>query len=445
MQLIVKTLDVRDDEKNVYVEGYASAAVKDMDNEIISEEALQKVVAEIVKTPYNKLFLDHAPWKREAPATEKIPIGVIVDAKLVDGKLWIKAKLNKAHPHFEVVYRSLRDKFIDAFSIGFKTLKAKKQGDRTVITDLKVLEVSLVGIPANPEAVVESVYEKQFKEDDIEEKHPRAGGRRHRALNRIATRLVKLGKLGLRKKCLSCDDDDDILSDYETKAESECKPPEETGGRMEAETCSGWVNRSGRELTWAEFKRWLARALGIQETQYVRNILYAAWRQGLISTEEARSLGLRVREEDREKKLEESDSLKSLKVKEEGDMQENELVKKIEELEDVVKKLKEENEELKKRLSEYEAKEKKALVQKIKRVANLAKVPIDDDMLEDKNIAELKITLGEIAEKLVESENKAEKVKTPVDDSGQFIETKWGKADVKKLNEIRRIMGVEVK
>ncbi len=149
-QLVVKSLEIRDDEKNIYVEGYASAAVEDLDGEVITEEALQQAAKEIVHEPYNKVFLNHNAFD--------IPIGKIVDAKCIDGKLWIKLMLNRAHPNFEIVYSSLKGGFLDAFSIGFIPLE--KEDNR--ITRLKILEVSLVGIPANPEAVVEEVYEKMF-------------------------------------------------------------------------------------------------------------------------------------------------------------------------------------------------------------------------------------------------------------------------------------------
>ncbi|AGK61495.1 Phage head maturation protease [Archaeoglobus sulfaticallidus PM70-1] len=165
--LIVKSLETREDEKNVFVEGYASAAVEDLDGEIISEEALQKVAKELTEEPYNKVFLDHAPMKFNANFEEKLPIGRIIEAeaKEVEGKLklWMKLVLNKAHPYFEVVYKSIKEGFLNAFSIGFQVLQRKGR----VITDLKVLEVSLVGIPANPEAVVEEVYEKMFGELEI--------------------------------------------------------------------------------------------------------------------------------------------------------------------------------------------------------------------------------------------------------------------------------------
>jgi len=124
----------------------------------------------------NKVFLEHAPFKQNTSAVEKIPIGIIVESEFKNNKPWVKVKLNKAHPLFETVYQSLKDGFIDAFSISFIPLKTKKQGDKTIITDLQILEVSLVGLPANPQATVESVYEKQASPNivtkGVSPKHP---------------------------------------------------------------------------------------------------------------------------------------------------------------------------------------------------------------------------------------------------------------------------------
>ena len=62
----------------------------------------------------------------------------------------------KVHEKFEQVYNSLKGGFLNAFSIGYQVLE--RLGNK--ITKLRILEVSLVSIPANPEAIVEEV--KQF-------------------------------------------------------------------------------------------------------------------------------------------------------------------------------------------------------------------------------------------------------------------------------------------
>ena len=410
---MVKSLKIdsgTNDRKSVYVEGYISAPIKDLENEEISEEALQKVVSELTNPPYNKVFLEHAPFKQNTPAIEKIPIGIIEEAEFKNGKPWVRVKLNKAHPLYEAVKQSLEEGFLDAFSISFKPLKTKKQGSRIIITDLQILEVSLVGLPANPEATVERVYEKQLKnvdfeeidEDEVNEKC-KAGSRHHRTVNRVAAKLVRLGKLRLRRKCLSCDDEDISLKDYVTKAESsDCKPPEETGGEMVGETCSGWIDEeTGKELTWAEFKRRLARALGIKPTQYIRNIFYAAYKQGLLTKEDMRRLGYNVKDDNSQKS---SNALKSLNSRQENmedvevkmkELEEtnSELQNKIAELEARLKEFESEKAKLEKEKNELEAKlkemieEKKAeLIDEIKTIMPEAK----EEELKEKSVEELK-------------------------------------------------------
>ncbi|WP_290597056.1 MULTISPECIES: HK97 family phage prohead protease [unclassified Archaeoglobus] len=172
MQLVVRSLKTKEDEKNVYVEGYASATVEDLHDEIITEEALQEAARDIVNPPYNKVFIGHAPLiKRDFDIEDEIPIGKVVDAAVKEDrgilKLWIKVMLNKAHPYFELIYESLKNGFLDAFSIGFKVLERK--GNK--IKKLQILEVSLVGIPSNPEAVVEDVYEKNLVIKGISPRH----------------------------------------------------------------------------------------------------------------------------------------------------------------------------------------------------------------------------------------------------------------------------------
>jgi len=157
-QLIVKSLETKEDEKDVYVEGYASASIKDLDGEIITEEALKQAARDLLKEPYNKVFVNHAPLRHSSDSIDKLPIGKVIDASVIDGKLWIRAILNKAHPRFETIYHSIKEGFLNAFSIGFRALK--KVGKR--ILKLQILEISLVGIPANPQAIVTSIYEKSF-------------------------------------------------------------------------------------------------------------------------------------------------------------------------------------------------------------------------------------------------------------------------------------------
>jgi HK97 family phage prohead protease len=149
-------MKAREEEKNVYIEGYASSAIEDIHGERLSREAIRLAASEITKEPYNKLFLNHAPLRRDATAIEKIPIGRIIYARPEGEKLWIQAVLNSSHPLFETVSQSIKNGFLNAFSMGFRVLKRVGK----LVMRIQPLEVSLVGVPVNPQAVVTDVYAK---------------------------------------------------------------------------------------------------------------------------------------------------------------------------------------------------------------------------------------------------------------------------------------------
>lgn len=139
--------------RNYYVEGFASAAVRDLDDDVITEEALKDAASQLLEEPYNKLFLNHN--------VHDIPIGKVVAAEVHDGKLWVRAVLNRDHERFEEVWSALKNGFLTAFSISFKVEEDELlRGGRRYIKRLRILEVSLVGVPANPEALITEVYEK---------------------------------------------------------------------------------------------------------------------------------------------------------------------------------------------------------------------------------------------------------------------------------------------
>lgn len=424
-QLIVKQLDVKDSEKNVYVEGYASAAIKDLDDEVITEEALHQAAKELVEEPYNKVFLNHN--------YKDIPIGKIVEAEVRNGKLWVKLMLNKAHPQFETVYKSLKDGFLDAFSIGFKVLQ--RSGSR--IKKLKILEVSLVGIPANPEAVVEEVYEKMFEPElmkGVVPGHPWKYG--------------KDDKSGWSKPTLRdfTEKSWEELSNSEKRsiaghfAWAPSNPPERfTDLKLPHH------DPKTHAVVWRGVVAAMAALMGArggvdipaEDKKKVYNHLAAHYREfgneppEFKFLEEFTAKLLELKEEEQNSQT----HLKSLNSKEQSMSEEVE--KKIEELTSELEKIKAENEELKKRLAEYEAKEKAAIIEKIKKIAP----DIDEESLKEKSVAELKLALADYALKIIDSKE-VKKVKTPVEDA-EFIETKWGRADKKKVEELRKMLGVE--
>lgn len=424
-QLTVKSLELVDDEKNVYVEGYASASVKDLDGETISEQALQKVASELTKEPYNKVFLDHAPLKSNADFEEKLPIGKIIEAKTreIEGKLklWIKLVLNKAHPYFDVVYRSIKEGFLNAFSIGFHILQRKGN----LITDLKILEVSLVGVPANPEAVVEEIYEKSFRDD-------------------IATKGVVPGHPFRYSKDNSGKWNKPTLRDFTDKTWDELSDEEKRriAGHF------AWAPKNPPErftdlklphhdpkthaVVWRGVVAAMAALFGArggvdipsEDRKKVYNHLASHYREFGNEPPEFKFL-----EEFTTEFFQEEVDLKS-PTEEESTMTEE----KIKELEAELEKLKKENEELKQKLRGYEEKEKAELISKITNVSDFS-----EEELKEKSLEELK-TMHEVLSK-AKIAKKAEKVPIVKDTDSEDEETRakmlW--EEFKKIPEVPEV------
>jgi len=415
-QLTVKSLELVDDEKNVYVEGYASASVEDLDGEIIGEQALQQAAKDLTKEPYNKVFLNHN--------AQDIPIGKIIEAEVREKKLWIKLILNKAHPKFETVYRSLKEGFLDAFSIGFKALE--KEGNR--ITKLKVLEVSLVGIPANPEAVVEEVYEKMFDPTEDE----------------IVTKGVVLGHPFKYGKDKESGWSKPTLRDFTDKTWEELSNEEKRriAGHF------AWAPKNPPErftdlklphhdpkthaVVWRGIVAAMAALFGArggvdipsEDRKKVYNHLASHYREFGNEPPEFKFL-----EEFATEFFQEEVDLKS-PTEEEGTMTEE----KIKELEAELEKLKKENEELKQKLRGYEEKEKAELISKITKVSDFS-----EKELKEKSLEELK-TMHEVLSK-AKIAKKAEKVPIVKDTDSEDEETRakmlW--EEFKKIPEVPEV------
>ncbi|ADB58551.1 HK97 family phage prohead protease [Archaeoglobus profundus] len=440
MELVVKDLSVSElsDDKNVYVEGYASAAVKDLDGDIITEEALEQAAKELTQEPYNKVFLNHK--------YDDIPIGKIVEAEVRNGKLWVKLMLNKAHPLFETVYKSLKERFLDAFSIGFKILE--RQGNK--ITRLKILEISLVGVPANPEAIVEDVYEKMLNKDGgveltkgVVPSHPWKYG--------------KDDKSSWKKPTLSdfTDKSWDELSTEEKRsiAGHFAWAPENPPKRFTDLKLPHHDPRT-HAVVWRGVVAAMAALFGARggvdipssDRRPVYNHLAAHYKEfgreppEFHMLEELRiKCGGAIPEFIFYKILDGHLDLKSLISADEG-MKELEI--KVKELEAENQRLREENEQLKAKLAEYEEKEKAELIEKIKNVSKITKTEIDETELKKANVIELKLLYADLADKALSTKQVAEKVKTVLDEP-EFIDSPFGKVDVRKYKELRKIVGLE--
>lgn len=135
---------VKFDTKERTIEGYASVEILDHDNEIIGLEALKSGLSDYMVNPILKLM------------HHDLAIGKILEAEIDDVGLYVKAKISTKTRRAVEAWGLVEEGIIKAFSIGGKIIdyvdETVKDTERMVrrITKMKLLEISIVDIPANP-------------------------------------------------------------------------------------------------------------------------------------------------------------------------------------------------------------------------------------------------------------------------------------------------------
>ena len=94
---------------------------------------------------------------------QDFPIGKVTELKVVDGKLLFKAIFSKTLPKAKEAYELVKEGILNCLSVGFIPREFDTK-DQNVITKAELLEISLVPVPANPQAVI---LAKSFQKNDI--------------------------------------------------------------------------------------------------------------------------------------------------------------------------------------------------------------------------------------------------------------------------------------
>lgn len=124
------------DDGTIKVWGYASSAEVDSDGETILPSAIDNALGDYMK--FGAVREMHQP----------LAAGTAIEASVQeDGRTWFGA-----HIVDPTAVKKIQTEVYKGFSIGGKVL-ARDPLNKTVITELKLVEVSLVDRPANPEAV----------------------------------------------------------------------------------------------------------------------------------------------------------------------------------------------------------------------------------------------------------------------------------------------------
>jgi len=151
------------DAKTGEITATASTQNEDRDGDVILNDSWD--LASFKKNP---LLL----WSHDAT---QLPIGKVNNITNKNGKLEFRAQFAEEQNEFAgKVARLMRDGFINAFSVGFIP---KESDERGHISKAELLEISVVNVPANQEALLSREY-KSFQKDitkiesNIETKSP---------------------------------------------------------------------------------------------------------------------------------------------------------------------------------------------------------------------------------------------------------------------------------
>jgi HK97 family phage prohead protease len=127
--------------ESLYIEGYASTVDIDRQGDVVPKSVWQAGIQNYLKNPIILAQHDYDD-----------PIGRMVDYKIDDKGLWVKARISSAA---EECYGLIKDKVLTAFSIGFKVLDAEYNSAAEVflIKELELVEISVVSVPCNQNTV----------------------------------------------------------------------------------------------------------------------------------------------------------------------------------------------------------------------------------------------------------------------------------------------------
>lgn len=178
-------------DKRYYVQGYISTTDIDLANEVLTENAqrdLHNQIQTIIKSGgfitgdvEHMIFYDDngkalsMPKVRDSSGSLIIPEMKIIDSELRDKGVWVKAEINRHHPNFNTIWKNIEEGFLNGFSVAVKAITTitKKINNEWVnlIDKIKLINVTMTGTPANPNALMSPVLKSliQDKKGDLME------------------------------------------------------------------------------------------------------------------------------------------------------------------------------------------------------------------------------------------------------------------------------------
>ena len=137
---------------SIMIEGYASTVDTDRQGDIVPTTVWKRGIENYLKNPVILAYHDHSE-----------PIGRMVDHRIDNKGLWIKARISAAAGE---VFNLIKDGVLTAFSIGFRIADAEYNAatELFVVKDLELHEISVVSVPANQNTLFN--LSKSFETDE---------------------------------------------------------------------------------------------------------------------------------------------------------------------------------------------------------------------------------------------------------------------------------------
>jgi HK97 family phage prohead protease len=140
------------------IEGYASTTDKDRDEDIITHEALLRCKDDLLKKGSSTVLYNH---------DYEMPIGRVLRTRVDSKGLIVRVGISNAND-VKSIRVKIREGVLRSFSIGgrFKRVQVERDEEGKIISfkvlEMELFEVSVVSVPANPEADIFEVVEKMY-------------------------------------------------------------------------------------------------------------------------------------------------------------------------------------------------------------------------------------------------------------------------------------------
>lgn len=170
-------------DKRYYVQGYISTTAMDLANDVLTMDAQKdlynQIMSAIAKGGFITGDIEHMvfydefgkelafPKVRDEKGNMIIPEIKFIDARLTDKGVWAKAEVNKYHPNFNSIWKSIEEGYLNGFSVAVRAVESITQKINGVMVDLiskiKLINVTMTGTPCNPEALMQPVLKSLIK------------------------------------------------------------------------------------------------------------------------------------------------------------------------------------------------------------------------------------------------------------------------------------------